>query len=184
MYRRDDDIIILYNLVTLIYLPIWIVLFAVYNNEFPPPPYLHHYTRHDRESFKLLVFFAVYLVEDFLGFRLKINRYIVIIFNLAAFYMLNRLAGYFFLEKKDMPVTYCLVFGLVTLITFLCVLIELNEKLKEYLLQLGSKEWIYPGFYGYKYETVCKKYWRGIFRIAVLGYIISIVHGFVKAFTT
>ena len=118
MYRREDDIIILYNLFTLIYMPFWFVLFFVYNFEFPPRPYSDPYREYDRETYQLFFFFLIYAVERVLGFTLRINRYVVIICNLITFYLLNRLAGYFFLERRDMPITYWFVFGIVTIAAF------------------------------------------------------------------
>ena len=86
MYRREDDIIILYNLFTLIYMPFWFVLFFVYNFEFPPRPYSDPYREYDRETYQLFFFFLIYAVERVLGFTLRINRYVVIICNLITFY--------------------------------------------------------------------------------------------------
>ena len=91
MYRREDDIIILYNLFTLIYMPFWFVLFFVYNFEFPPRPYSDPYREYDRETYQLFFFFLIYAVERVLGFTLRINRYVVIICNLITFYLLSRL---------------------------------------------------------------------------------------------
>ena len=156
MYRREDDIIILYNLFTLIYMPVWIVLFFVYNLEFPPRPYSDPYRKYDRETYQLFFFFLIYVVERILGFTLRLNRYVVIICNLITFYLLNRLAGYFFLERRDMPITYWFVFSLVTVATFFNVLIELSTELKNYLLPLDNGNWIFPEFVGYKYEEACK----------------------------
>ena len=176
MYRREDDIIILYNLITLIYLPFWFILLFVYRYEFPPRPYLYHYRRYNRETYILLVFIVVYVVEHILGFKFKLNKYIVIICNLITFYLLNRLAGYFFLERREMPITYLFVFGLVTVATFFNVLIELSTELKNYLLPLDNGNWIFPEFVGYKYEEACKKYWRGIFRLIEVGAILSLIY--------
>ena len=181
MYRREDDIIILYNLITLIYMPVWIVLFFVYNLEFPPRPYSDPYRKYDKETYQLFFFFLIYLVERILGFTLRLNRYVVIICNLITFYLLNRLAGYFFLERRDMPITYWIVFCLVTLAAFLNILIEFSDELKNYLLPLEGTEWLWPGFVGYKYEAACKKYWRAIFRLMAIGFIFSVIYYIVKA---
>ena len=181
MYRREDDIIILYNLFTLIYMPFWFVLFFVYNFEFPPRPYSDPYREYDRETYQLFFFFLIYAVERVLGFTLRINRYVVIICNLITFYLLNRLAGYFFLERRDMPITYWFVFCLVTLAAFLNILIEFSDELKDYLLPFEGTGWLWPGFAGYKYEVACKKYWRAIFRLMAIGFIFSVIYYIVKA---
>ena len=176
MYRREDDIIIIYNLTTLIYLPIWLVMAFVYQYEFPPPSHLASYSGTDR----VIVFIIVYVIEYILGFALKLNKYIVILCNLITFYLLIKLAGYFFLEAKELPITYCFIFVLVTVAAFLNILIELSEELKNYLLLLEDVEWFSPMFTGYRYEAACKKYWIGIVRLFLLAIVIKTIYYWVN----
>ena len=184
MYRREDDVIILYNLITLIYLPLWFISFSINNCEMLLKPYSylreHNYTDENLIA-KIAVFVVIYLIEDILGFKLKFHKYIVITSNLVAFYLLGRLAGYFYLEENKMPVTYWFILIVLTITAFICIFIELNEKLKDYLLSLGNMRWICPMFAGYKYQKVCKKYWRGIFRLAVVAYLFSVIYPIARA---
>ena len=126
MYRREDDVIILYNLITLIYLPLWFISFSINNCEMLLKPYSylreHHYTDESQIA-RIAVFVVIYLVEDILGFKLKFHKYIVITSNLVAFYLLGRLAGNFYLEENKMPVTYWFIFVVLTITTFICIFI-------------------------------------------------------------
>ena len=183
MHKREDDIIILYNLITLVYLPLWLISFSINNGEMLLKPYsylrVHNYADKTQIA-KIAGFVVIYLIEDILGFKLKLHRYIVITCNLVAFYLLGGLAGKFYLEENEVPVTYWFIFVVLTITTFIFILIELNEKLKNYLLSLGNMRWICPMFVGYKYQKVCKKYWRGIFRLAVVVYILSFIYPIIK----
>ena len=68
MYRREDDVIILYNLITLIYLPLWFISFSINNCEMLLKPYSylreHNYTDENLIA-KIAVFVVIYLIELF-----------------------------------------------------------------------------------------------------------------------